>query len=245
MCLLVLFYRAIPQYPLVLCANRDEYYDRDAAPPFIWPLVDGGYPFIAPKDLRANGSWLGLNSRGAVAALTNRNTAHPRDGAPTRGELITEIMPWGSAETMSRIGLEMAGRQRYNGFNLLMADKKNAFLLSGSKTGVICQGLTPGVHLLTNEHDLNQVELADADNYSSHVKNREELISRMTKIMSSHQPLSSDGFAPCKHLGNRGTRSASLIALSEEEGVTFLYADGPPCNTQFQDMNSEVQDLFR
>ena len=57
MCLILLAWRAHPQYPLVFAGNRDEAYGRPSAAPDFWreaPDVYGG------RDLEKGGAWLGL-----------------------------------------------------------------------------------------------------------------------------------------------------------------------------------------
>lgn len=51
---------------LLLAANRDEFADRPTAPLHWW-----NNDMLAGKDLRANGTWLGITRRGRFAAVTN------------------------------------------------------------------------------------------------------------------------------------------------------------------------------
>ena len=55
---------------LVLAANRDEYLDRAAEKPTL--RRSGNRTVLAPRDLQAGGTWLGLNDAKLFAALTNR-----------------------------------------------------------------------------------------------------------------------------------------------------------------------------
>ena len=58
MCLLVLAWQTHPRSRLVVAANRDEYHERPAAPLAPWPPPG---EIIAGRDLRAGGTWLGLD----------------------------------------------------------------------------------------------------------------------------------------------------------------------------------------
>lgn len=233
MCLLLVFYKHIPGYPLVLCANRDEYYDRPAEPPIIW---DQDTPFLAPRDERAKGTWIGLNAASGVAAVTNRRGVPVPDEAPSRGRLCAELLACGAAPKMVKGGLELAGRHPFNGFNLLVADPEHAWLLKGGGREVTCVGLSPGVHVLTNEHDLDVLPPPEG-------ADTQDLMEKMCAYLKSHEPLSDDGFAPCKHMGNRGTRSATVIALGKED-TRFLFADGPPCTHPFEDLSATARALL-
>lgn len=64
MCLIGLHLGSGPS--LVIAANRDEFADRPTAPLHWWENN-----ILAGKDLRANGTWLGITRRGRFAAVTN------------------------------------------------------------------------------------------------------------------------------------------------------------------------------
>ena len=86
MCTLAIYFRMLPDYPLVVAANRDEQYDRPSAPP---QRLDTVPTIIAGRDLRAGGTWLGINRHGLLAAMLNRriNGGLPAPDARSRGLL--------------------------------------------------------------------------------------------------------------------------------------------------------------
>ena len=89
MCLILVAWQVHPHYPLVLAANRDEFYRRPAAPAQWWPGTEG---ILAGRDLEAGGTWLGVTRQGAFAALTNfRDPASHRADAPSRGQLVPQM----------------------------------------------------------------------------------------------------------------------------------------------------------
>jgi len=78
MCLILLAWRAHPEYPLVFGGNRDEAYARPSIVADFWkeaPLIFGG------RDLEKGGTWLGLTRAGRIAAVTNY-----RDGPAARDD---------------------------------------------------------------------------------------------------------------------------------------------------------------
>ncbi len=80
MCLLVLAWQAHPRYRLIVAANRDEFHERPAAPLAQWAGAAG---IIAGRDLRAGGTWLGVDARTRLGVITNfRDLQRPREGAP-------------------------------------------------------------------------------------------------------------------------------------------------------------------
>ncbi len=60
-----------PKYPVVICANRDEFHQRPTQMMHWWPVHETQSPMLAGKDLQAGGTWLGLSQQGRFSALTN------------------------------------------------------------------------------------------------------------------------------------------------------------------------------
>ena len=56
MCLITLSWQPTRKTPLIVAANRDEFYARPAQQLQHWP----GQQILAGKDMRAGGTWLGL-----------------------------------------------------------------------------------------------------------------------------------------------------------------------------------------
>ena len=68
MCLILVAWRVHADYPLVVAANRDEFFNRPTASAAFWkdaPQV------LAGRDLEAGGTWMGVTREGRFAALTN------------------------------------------------------------------------------------------------------------------------------------------------------------------------------
>ena len=91
MCLILLGWRAHPDIPLLVAANRDEFYKRDAQPLHWWS--EGG--ILAGRDVsvEGGGTWMGISRAGRFAAVTNvRIPDDEVDGARTRGELAVNYL---------------------------------------------------------------------------------------------------------------------------------------------------------
>ncbi len=73
MCTLIVLHRCVPGRPLVVAANRDEFLDRPAEEPTLRSTRTG--PIVAPLDLEAGGTWVGVSARGVFAGLTNLRPA--------------------------------------------------------------------------------------------------------------------------------------------------------------------------
>jgi uncharacterized protein with NRDE domain len=147
MCLLVLAWHAHPRYRLVGAANRDEFHERPAAPLAKWGPVDD---ILAGRDLRAQGTWLGLNRQRRFGVITNfRDLQRPRPDAPTRGALIPDYLRRMSGAEDFLAGLEPQAH-RYSGFNLLLTDRDSLWYAS-NRAEEFARRLSPGVYGLSNE----------------------------------------------------------------------------------------------
>ena len=126
MCLILFAYRQRAEYPLILIANRDEYYARPSRDAHWWEDAD----IYGGRDLEAGGTWLGVNRRGRIAAVTNvREPGSLPPGKRSRGELTRNFLQGTStaAEYLQRL---KAHDQEYAGFNLLLGDLDTLYFYS-------------------------------------------------------------------------------------------------------------------
>jgi uncharacterized protein with NRDE domain len=120
MCLILLAWQTHPDYPLVVAANRDEFFARPSAPAGFWT----DHPdLLAGRDLHAGGTWLGVSRKRRFAALTNfREGGLQRPDSPSRGALVADFLA-GESDP-HRYLEELASRgSEYNGFNLFVGDR--------------------------------------------------------------------------------------------------------------------------
>jgi uncharacterized protein with NRDE domain len=146
MCLVILAWRQHPDFPCVLAANRDEFLARPAEPAHWWA---GEPPLLAGRDLQAGGTWLGLARGGRFAALTNyRDRALQREGAPSRGALVTQLLREPGALPGAVAAVARAGAA-CNPWNLLAGEAGGALYYHASTTGET-RALPPGLYVLSN-----------------------------------------------------------------------------------------------
>lgn len=147
MCLILVAWQAHPDFPLVVAANRDEFYERPTLAAASWmhrPDILGGY------DLKAGGSWLACRADGRFAAVTNvREGGSPPVGALSRGWLVSQYLE--SSDDLDGY-LTNIQPEAYGGFNLLLGDRERLFYLS-NRNGRTPEALAPGVYGLSN-HEL-------------------------------------------------------------------------------------------
>ncbi|MCX7058799.1 MAG: NRDE family protein [Proteobacteria bacterium] len=145
MCLILIACGAHPDFPLVVAANRDEYYRRPTAQAAYW--TDHQH-ILAGRDLECMGTWLGVTRSGRFAALTNfRDPRERKTDAPSRGHLVSDFLA-SDLDPRSYLDAIRLGAARYNGFNLLAGDADGVFCYSNRESTV--QALSPGVHGLSN-----------------------------------------------------------------------------------------------
>ncbi|MBE0598509.1 MAG: NRDE family protein, partial [Desulfuromonadales bacterium] len=141
MCLILLSWRQRPDTPLLLAANRDEFYARPTAPATFWPEAP---QLLAGRDLVGGGTWLGVATDGRWGAVTNyRDPAEHRPGAPSRGDLVRDYL-LGGASPRRWLQQMAAGADRYPGFNLLLGSADELCYFS-NRQGVI-RSLPPGLY---------------------------------------------------------------------------------------------------
>lgn len=119
MCLIIIAINSHPEYPLVIAANRDEYYHRPTAPLAFWEDMPD---VLAGRDLAGGGTWLGVSRTGRIAAVTNyRDPTHQDPDARSRGLLIPRFLAGSTPADIYFKNLIDAG-ENYNGFNLVAGD---------------------------------------------------------------------------------------------------------------------------
>ena len=66
MCLIIFAHQAAPGLPLVVAANRDEFFPRPTQHADFWSVSPDGDTILAGKDLQAGGTWLGISRSGRL-----------------------------------------------------------------------------------------------------------------------------------------------------------------------------------
>lgn len=142
MCLIVVGWRVHDQYPLIVAANRDEFYARPTAALARWPDTP---QLIAGRDLEAGGTWLGVTDSGRFAAVTNVREPGMAKGEKSRGELTRDFLQ-GNAAAPSYA--EAIDGSSYSGFNLLLSDGEQ--LVYRSNRDGAPRVLAPGIYGMSN-----------------------------------------------------------------------------------------------
>lgn len=140
MCLIAFALNVHPDYPLILVANRDEFYERPTAYAQFWedqPNVLGG------RDLKGGGTWIGVSTSGKITAVTNyRDPKNISATAKTRGDLTKDYLISDTPALAYMQGVE-AEASFYNGFNLLLFEEGKGHYFSnyGDKIHALDKGV--------------------------------------------------------------------------------------------------------
>ena len=244
MCTLALYYQSFDGYPLVVAANRDEHYDRPAAPP---GLLDGKPAILAGRDLRAGGTWLGVNEHGLLAGILNRRAdGDPRPNARSRGLLCLDILARKSAAQARAFA--QAHRADYQPFTLLAVDENEAWSGYNTADDIEVNPLGPGLHVFSNTGESDATSDKRDRAYGRFAALAVELQKslatdgclRLQSVLNDHSL--GDGSndprdAICMHGENSGTVSSSIILYAQRERCfRGYYCPGAPCRNNFGPM---------
>jgi len=145
MCLILVAHRPEEPIPLLVLANRDEFYDRPSEAADYWPESPA---MIAGRDLVSGGAWFGVNNQ-RWATVTNiregirdQDSHHRSRGWLVRDYLLGDLSP---ADYLTSI---QAAKEQYAGFNLLLGKGKELWYTTNRETG--SKQLEPGIYGLSN-----------------------------------------------------------------------------------------------
>ncbi|KAA9397357.1 hypothetical protein Har1130_07600 [Haloarcula sp. CBA1130] len=245
MCTIVLAWQVFDGTPVAVAANRDERLDRPSQSP---QQRHWGSRVVAPADEEADGTWIGYNEHGLLAAVTNRWVDAELAGDRSRGLLVRDALSHESAESAARAVEQATRAAEYEGFNLLLADENAAVLLEWDGQLAV-QNFKPGVHVVVNvgadgdyripahRPDAGEEQATNATRLHEVLapepgEAADEWIDRAGDTISDHE------YGVCVHGNGFGTRSSSLITLGADH--EYQYADGPPCRTPYRPVEGQI-----
>ena len=255
MCTIVAIHGRNPSYPLIVAANRDEFYARAASAPR--PVGDDPR-IVAGVDLAKGGSWMGANARGLFVALTNQRQHDGADPArASRGEVVMDALAMESVEAVDDLLGAIDGRE-YNGFNLMYgdADGLRVAYARSDRAAIEVEALAPGVWVLPNDRigspDFPKTARAHALVAPIAEAPWPAVRDGLQRLLADHSRPPLEAVPPpphgsvftretlhaiqqiCVHTPVYGTKSATLLALSPGRVEHYLYAEGPPCQSTFE-----------
>ncbi len=243
MCLLAVASRLLPGTPLLIGANRDEFFDRPTTP---FTVLDVGPPrTLGGRDEFSGGTWLAVNEHGVCAGLTNQPLGEAKDlSRRSRGELPIALARLRSAPQAVDAFLSEFRPTDYNGSWLLVGDRDSLFFIDF--TGLVpaeAVPLPPGIHVLENRPLGGPSPKADRVTASiGALADDTDPLDILQRVLAGHDVVEGSGSpasANCVHLEEYGTRSSCIVRLTDDEArpPQIWVADGPPCVTSFIDVS--------
>jgi uncharacterized protein with NRDE domain len=252
-CLVLIALDSHPDYSLIVAANRDEFYDRPTAPAEFWADASS---VLAGRDLKAGGTWLGIDRKGRLAAVTNYRQGQRESEAPrSRGHLVSDFLKKeiGAQDHMERVHRES---DLYNGFNLLAYDAGGLFYYSNREGRI--RSLRPGVYGLSNhlldtpwpkvvssKSAFGALLRSEASELTDHLfalladrtRPTEELLPA-TGIGKEWERLLSSAFIESP---DYGTRSSTVVLLGRDGSILFVERSFGPGGRAGAEMRFEFQ----
>jgi uncharacterized protein with NRDE domain len=233
MCLIFLAYKQHPTYPIIIAANRDEFYQRKTIPAHFWK----DHPHVlAGRDAEANGTWLGVNTFGKISLLTNyRDLSNVKSNAPSRGKLVSEFLI-NDTDAETYLKSVQQNSNHYNGFNLIVGTTASLWYHSNYVAGI--KPIPPGIHGLSN-HLLNtpwpkvekgKEEFINAINHNQidperifHVLANEDT-APVAQLPNTGIPITLEKALSARFIKTEGygTRSSTIVLIDHQQHLTFF-----------------------
>lgn len=251
MCTLVILHQVVAGLPVVLAANRDEFFSRPATGPVV---LDAARGIVGGRDLSAGGTWLGFTPGGFFAGVTNQRQAERRTAPGSRGQIVLDVLRAGADGGVVGAldwlgGLDVT---RYNPFNLTLGDAAGVWVAYG-RGALTVERVPVGVHVLPNDV-LDSTAFPKVERIAEALADLPgawpDVAERLMAVLADDappgrvpdEPGSSlpDAVRGALHavkvvLPGYGTRSATIAALAPGRVVQYLHADGPPGDAAFVD----------
>ncbi|HEX2831152.1 MAG TPA: NRDE family protein [Burkholderiales bacterium] len=234
MCVILFSAGAHARYPLIVAANRDEAYDRPAAPAGFW----NDHPHVcAGRDLTAGGTWLGLSTTGRFAAITNYRQGIRAGAAPrSRGALTSDFLT-GRDEPSAYMEEAARHGDDYGGYSLIAGTPERLYFCSNR--GVAPHAVAPGVHGLSNrllDEPWPKVQRGMAVLESLADASEAALLEGLFEVLAD-TAAAPDHLLPSTGItlererdlsalfipgGSYGTRASTVVLVREDGGVVFV-----------------------
>lgn len=244
MCILAIQYKKTENAPILLAANREEYYERPSSP----PRIQSGKPrVICGIDRKSGGTWFGVNQHGLVVTVVNHPLRYPPAEPRSRGLLCRELLGLESAEQAVECAVRELKTGCYAGSLYLCADANSAAVVHGDNE-VYANELQPGLHVLTKEGLDSSRD--DRQDFVRRQLTLQKLNSAVTFLAVASRAFS----RPCDEEGRHGavinkgefgTVSSVLLSLTGRVQNSILqYAPGSPAEVNYDDYSALLRQVL-
>ena len=228
MCLAAFAVGVCDAFPLAVAANRDESHRRPTAAADWWEEPAG---ILGGRDLEAGGSWLAVDRRGRLAAVTNRPPPRGRAFSGSRGHLVSGYLAAPRAAEAFCAELAVAPDE-YGPYNLMLFDGEGLFH-SANRSGA--RRLAAGVHVLSNAPlgtawPKTRFAASRLAGILRGEPGREDLVRLLFGMLETREPQNAGAGGRELHWRARsvfvtdpryGTRSSTVVLMSREGELLF------------------------
>jgi hypothetical protein len=244
MCILAIQYRLVPDSPILVAANREEFYDR----PSQTPSIQSGKPrVLCGIDQQAGGTWLGVNQNGMFVACCNRTKLTPTIAPRSRGVLCRELLRASSARHAVDQAMDELSSGKYEGVNYIIADSNSAWAVHGGDEPNVVE-LDEGLSIIAN-HDVNdsrdeRVQLANRLLTLQTLDSPVKFLAVASKVFS-RAPSPPGRPTMIVRSKDHGTLSSTLLALGKKpRDAIYQFANGAPDLVKYEDYSPMLRDIL-
>jgi uncharacterized protein with NRDE domain len=216
MCLIAIAHLASDRWPLVIAANRDEFFARPTRAAHWW---DDAPDVLGGRDLQAGGSWMAMTRSRRFAMVTNvRGFAEPAD-APSRGALVADFVR-SPAKPLEFAG--QVGRERYAGFHLVCGEVGGVVAHVSSDTAA--RALEPGIFAVSNAPAaIDWPKIAFAREAMEHALASDDIEEELMRFLTTPRggPIENEVFVSIPEMGY-GTRSSTVVVAKPDGAIDFI-----------------------
>jgi uncharacterized protein with NRDE domain len=237
MCTIIIVHNVIPRYPLIIGANRDEFYERPSEGPELIQILP--VAVLAPKDLRGGGTWIGAAQGKWFVGLTNQDDCEMLMGKKSRGHVVRDVLLMGD-HRQAACYLSKINPHDYNPFNLVFGRPGVLFTCKVHHSAPVeLEEVKDGVTIISNDcsgaEKYFRREAAVRDAMSKHaLEDIDSVVRALSTALSTHVDSDDPYDSVCVHDDARGfgTKSSSLIAISDDGKTSFLHSEGHACRSE-------------
>lgn len=251
MCILLIAIDAMPEWPLLLLGNRDEFHARATATATAEPWR-GAADCLGGLDLQAGGSWLAQRNDGRFASVTNLRSGDPAKASRSRGALVRDFVVGNAlAQEFGQRVLDTI--DKYGPFNLVFGDRQSVWLIDGSNASL--NRLEAGIHVVGNgpfDRAWPKTERL-RERFTRAIRNGDRDDSTLLSLLvDTHQP--DDAELPDTGVGAKlervlapvfirgeqyGTRASTLVLQHEDGSLFFRERSFGPIGSTTDEVNWE------
>ena len=226
MCICAIAWQLFEDKPLILLANRDEFFDRPTLPLHLWETIEQtsekNCPILAGQDLTAGGTWLGLNPhnhRWAVILNFREIVKDKPTFSTSRGQIIRDFLQSGLSPYAFAKALKLTD---FDGFNLIIGNREQAVMLNNK--GVAPTILPTGLYGVSNgqPEGFEKSDFGESENWFKTERLRLKVRQEILPLIATGQDFLNQSFdvladtlqAPHERLPNTGLSLEAELALS-------------------------------